>query len=102
MLIYDQDRESFIMLDQMKQCFIKKNNPKEVPPAFCVTAEAGNDWWVELGQYSTHERAKEVLKEIVEEYAKYKYTDGGPLATVEYFIQPFGYTEPKVYCMPEE
>lgn len=54
-----------------------------------------------LGEYESEARAMEVLGEIADEYGKYLSTAGGPLATVEAFVQPFAYAPPKVYRMPE-
>ena len=54
-----------------------------------------------LGEYESEARAMEVLGEIADEYGKYLSTAGGPLATVEAYVQPFAYAPPKVYKMPE-
>ena len=44
----------------------------------------------------------EVLREIADEYGKYLGADGGPLATANFYAQPFAFAPPKVYKMPLE
>ncbi len=56
-----------------------------------------------LGAYKTIERAKEVLKEIVEKYSSYLELKGG-VAFMQggMNIQPNIFNIPKVYEMPKE
>ena len=56
-----------------------------------------------LGAYKTIERAKEVLKEIVEKYSSYLELKGG-VAFMQggMNIQPNIFNIPKVFEMPEE
>lgn len=56
-----------------------------------------------LGKYSTEERAKEVLQEIVSKYSSYLELKGGPaIMQGGMDVQPNIFNVPKVYCMPEE
>lgn len=56
-----------------------------------------------LGAYETEERAKKVLKEIVEKYSSYLELKGG-VAFMQggMNIQPNIFNVPKVYKMPKE
>ena len=54
-----------------------------------------------LGEYSSSDAAKQVLAELANEYGKYYRVDGGPMATVNAFVQPLMFEPPKVYKMPE-
>lgn len=42
-----------------------------------------------------------MLAELANEYGKYYRVDGGPMATVDAFVQPLMFEPPKVYKMPE-
>jgi|GEM_PF-2539790 len=58
------------------------------------------EWEYTLGEYPTEERAQEVLQEIAEKYGSYIKVDGGPLLTMDAYVQPLLFTPPKVYTMP--
>jgi len=55
-----------------------------------------------LGEYVDQRRAREILDEIVDVYASYMNRPGGPMATVDFYVQPQTFIPHKVYRMPEE
>lgn len=55
-----------------------------------------------IGTYSTEEKAIKVLDMIQEEYGKHLYGQGGQMATVDIYIQPFAFIPPKVFEMPSD
>lgn len=57
-------------------------------------------WTETLGEYSSSDAAEKVLREITEEYGRFFRVDGGPLATVNAYVQPMMFEPPKVYKMP--
>lgn len=55
-----------------------------------------------IGVYSTQEKAIKVLDMIQNEYGTHYYGNGGPMATANFYIPPFGYIPPKVFQMPQD
>ena len=51
-----------------------------------------------LGTYADEDRAKLVLRQIVDCYSSYQATEGGP---VTMYTQSMRFTPPKVFEMPE-
>ena len=56
----------------------------------------------EMGNYSAEEKAIKVLDMIQNEYGTHYYGNGGPMATANFYIPPFGYIPPKVFQMPQD
>lgn len=97
MIIVSQDKETIINFENITRISI-------VPPV-----EKGYKYSIaingclDLGYYTSKERAKEVLKEIVKEYSSYLKLDGGPaILQGQMDIQPNIFNIPKVYKMPEK
>ena len=104
MLIMSQDRKCLLNLENAGTLFLssyygdyKEGKPVKVLASFPLAEDVTEG----LGEYQSEARAMEVLGEIADEYGKYLSTAGGPLATVEAYVQPFAYAPPKVYRMPE-
>ena len=104
MLIMSQDRKCLLNLEKVGTLFLSsyygdynEGKPVKVLASFPLAEDVTEG----LGEYQSEARAMEVLGEIADEYGKYLSTAGGPLATVEAFVQPFAYAPPKVYRMPE-
>ncbi len=55
-----------------------------------------------IGTYSTEEKAIKVLDMIQDEYAKHFYSQGGQMATANYYVPPFAFVPPKVFQMPQD
>lgn len=90
MLIYKQDRSMAINFRYIRAVEVVERNVVAI----------GEDWTEPLGEYSSSDAAEKVLKEITEEYSKFFRVDGGPLATVNAYVQPMMFEPPKVYKMP--
>lgn len=98
MIIVSQDKDNVINYDNVKRLWIDDNVLDKTNTTFYINAD--DDF---LGEYETEERAKEVLKEIVEKYSSYLELKGG-VAFMQggMNIQPNIFNIPKVYEMPEE
>ena len=57
---------------------------------------------IPLGDYSTEEKAIKVLDMIQKEYGRHYYGEGGPLATMNHYVEPFAFIPPKVFQMPSD
>lgn len=55
-----------------------------------------------IGEYSTMEKAVKVLDMIQGMYGKHLYSQGGLMATADYYVPPFAFIPPKVFQMPED
>lgn len=105
MLIMIQNRKCLFNLENAGSLFLsscygecEEGKPVKVLASFPLAEDVTEN----LGEYESEARAMEVLGEIADEYGKYLSTAGGPLATVEAYVQPFAYAPPKVYRMPEK
>lgn len=98
MIIVDQDKNNVINYDNVKSLWIDDNVLDKTNTTFYINAD--DDF---LGEYETEERAKEVLKEIVEKYSSYLELKGSvALMQGGMNIQPNIFNIPKVYEMPTE
>lgn len=93
MLIFSQDRTALVNLDAGIFTITAQGN-------MVVAAEGQTKMEIKLGEYSTSDEAEKVLAELANEYGKYYRVDGGPMATVDAFVQPLMFEPPKVYKMP--
>ena len=98
MIIVSQDKEKIINFDNMTRVYIVFY---EGDDDVCIRTETVDSLFEDLGYYKTEERAKEVLKEIVEKYSSYLELKGG-VAFMQggMNIQPNIFNIPKVYEMP--
>lgn len=71
MLILCQKKDTIVNLEKVQAINIHLQNRKEVCVWFDVNENNRNS--VLLGKYYTEERAKEVLKEIIEKYKEENY-----------------------------
>lgn len=55
-----------------------------------------------MGVYSTPEKAQKAMEMLRNKYAEYLSTDGGALATVNFYIQPNVWNIPKVFKFPQD
>ena len=106
MLIISQDRSTVVNLDAVARFDVSAIpvSPSASRPDYEWAILADMSRTVNgalLGRYKSKERASEVLNEIVKEYGRDIYSDGGPTDCEGWFTQPFGYTPPKVYTMLE-
>ena len=98
MIIVSQDKMEIFNFDRVTNIWIDDNVLDKTNTEFeiCADGEA-------LGFYTTEERAKEVLQEIVEKYSTYLQLNGGPaILQGQIDIQPNIFNIPKVYEMPKE
>lgn len=108
MIIVSQDKMEIFNFDEIFRLCVDNWSNEEFatePNCFCIKAEKSSDNMIcaFLGEYKTEERAKEVLQEIVNEYAKYLRLNGGPaILQGQIDIQPNIFNIPKVYIMPKE
>ena len=64
MIIVSQDKSTIVNFDNVEIIWIDDNVLDKTEPMFKINADTG-ETGVELGEYKTEERAKEVLAEIV-------------------------------------
>ena len=106
MIIISQDKEKIVNFSNIQEMNIEEwSTMKEgkVIWFYVINAEKSKDYQTEIGRYSTKERAKEVLMEIIKKYSSYLQLDGGPaLLKGQMDIQPNIFNIPKVYEMPKE
>ncbi len=105
MLIVSQNRKYLLNMESAGTVSLsslygghEEGKPVKVLAAFPMA----DDVTESLGEYESEARAMEVLREIADEYGKYLGADGGPLATANFYAQPFAFAPPKVYKMPLE
>lgn len=77
MIIISQDKMEIFNFDKIFRLYVDDWSNEEFatePNCFCIRAEKSSDNMIcaFLGEYSTQERAKEVLKEIIEAYRDYR------------------------------
>lgn len=100
MIIVSQDKGKIINFDNMTRVYITFD---EGDDDVCIRTETVDSLFEDLGYYKTEDRAKEVLKEIVEKYSSYLEVKGGvALRQGGMNIQPNIFNIPKVYEMPTE
>lgn len=108
MIIVSQDKTEIINFDEIFRLYVDNWSDEEFaiePNCFCIKAEKSSDNMIYafLGEYKTKERAKEVLEEIIIQYASYLQLNGGPaILQGQMDIQPNIFNIPKVYQMPEK
>lgn len=108
MIIVSQDKMVVYNFDEIFRLYVDNWSNEEFatePNCFCIRAEKSSDNMIcaFLGEYKTEERAREVLKEIVEKYSSYLELKGGvDLMQGGMNIQPNIFNIPKVFEMPKE
>ena len=90
MIIVSQDKKKIINFDNLTQVYI--NRCEEDNTGYFIRFETVDSLYEDLGEYSTEDRAKEVLEEIIERYTNWNNLVYG---------QPTGECSPK-YEMPKE
>lgn len=55
-----------------------------------------------MGVYSTQGKTQKAMEMLRNKYAEYLSTDGGALATVNFYIQPNVWNIPKVFRFPQD
>ncbi len=88
MIIVSQDKTEIVNFDNITRIYVHKC-PNEISDVRCDTV---NDLVINLGNYDTEERAKEVLQEIIDRCANWENLKIGKLT---------GFCSPK-YEMPKE
>lgn len=108
MIIVGQDKTEILNFNEIFRLYVDTWSNEEFatePNCFCIRAEKASDNMIcaFLGEYSTEERAKEVLAEIVQKYSSYIQLTGGPaIMQGKMDIQPNIFNIPKTYEMPED
>ena len=87
MIIVSQDKEKIVNFDNVNMILVRE---KKII-SFDNTFDSGTDDGDLIGIYETKERAKEVLREIVEEYMDSNNSYGSQ-----------GYVKNKTFYMPKE
>ena len=88
MIIVSQDKEKIVNFDNLTQVYITQD---EKETAYFIRYETVDRLYDDLGKYETEERAKEVLKEIINKYKTTLYNSKTNETVVNI---------PKVYEMP--
>ena len=107
MIIVSQDKMEIFNFEKIFRLYVDNWSNEEFatePNCFCIKEKfSDNMICAYLGEYRKEERAKEVLKEIVEKYSSYLELKGG-VAFMQggMNIQPNIFNIPKVFEMPEE
>ena len=105
MLIMTQDRKCLFNLEMAGDLHLSSHYggyEEGKPVKVLASLPLAEDVTENLGEYESEARAMEVLEEFADEYGKYLGADGGPLATANFYAQPFAFAPPKVYKMPLE
>lgn len=111
MIIISQDKEKIVNFSNIQEMNIEEwSTMKEgkVIWFYVINAEKSKDYQTEIGRYSTKERAKEVLQEIIKLYneediyhiRKSELNSLDSLEEPKYIIKQVAI--PKVYKMPKE
>lgn len=95
MLIRSQNKKELLNLDNAVSISVDDDNE-------IIIAYGFDHAWDRMGNYSTEEKAIKVLDMIQNEYGTHYYGNGGPMATANFYIPPFGYIPPKVFQMPQD
>ena len=90
MIIVSQDKDIIVNFDNVES--IEVGNIEENQNKGVIYARLKSDYFYKIGEYTTEERAKEVLAEIITRYKNWENMKLG---------QPSGLCLP-VYEMPEE
>ena len=69
MIIVSQDKTEIINFDNLTEIYINRNDEEEY---YYLRSESVCGLYEDLGKYSTEERAKEVLQEIIKSYRDYR------------------------------
>lgn len=95
MLILSQDKSFILNFDNIES--IEIGNFEENRGRGIIYVRLTSDYFYTIGEYNTIERAKEVLREIIEEYKSQKYivfnAENGECEQIE---------NKRVYEMPEK
>lgn len=95
MIIVSQDKNSIINFNRTQKIWIDDNVLDKTNTTFEICADGET-----LGEYATEERAKEVLKEIIEQYEHEKTCECDRSHLTTYVIGIEGYDF--IYEMPRE
>lgn len=103
MIIVSQDKCTIVNLDNIKTIELDRETDFKSIIIFRETNEVETGvCGLLIGHYTTKERAKEVLQEIVSKYSSYLKLEGGPaILQGQIDIQPNIFNIPKVYEMPK-
>lgn len=98
MIIVSQDKTEIFNFNEIFRLYVDTWSNEEFatePNCFCIRAEKASDNMIcaFLGEYSTEERAKEVLQEIVQLYIE---------CNCDSYGAGFGYVANAVFEMPAE
>ena len=104
MIIVSQDKCTIVNLDNIKTIELDRETDFKSIIIFRETNEVETGvCGLLIGHYTTKERAKEVLQEIIQKYSSYLKLEGGPaILQGQMDIQPNIFNIPKIYEMPEK
>lgn len=57
---------------------------------------------VQLAEYSSEEKALKAMEMLREQYGKHYLSQGGVMATANFYAPPFGFIPPKVFQFPKD
>lgn len=72
----------------------------EVTCIYCHNLSSPNG--TKLAKYSSREKALKVMEMLRTEYLKYLKVDGGPMTTMNFYVQPNVWNIPKVFQFPKD
>ena len=94
MIIVSQNGNCILNFEAVRQLYIDDRK-------VCADYGPYDDAYITLGTYADEDRAKLVLRQIVDCYSSYQATEGGA-PTLHTYVQPLRFTPPKVFEMPED
>lgn len=102
MIIVSQDKTKMINFDNILCIWIDDNILDKTEPSFTINVETG-DFLVDVGNYSTEERAKEVLQQIACRYSSEEMYKRADSKTQEVLTRKYIETKiiPYIFEMPE-
>lgn len=108
MIIVDRDKKGIINFDNIILITIECHKEYTPDKEYLISAEISSNEYIELGMYRTEERAKEVLKEIVQLFTeeemfhinKSSLNNLDEIAEPKYILRPV--SRNKVFYMPKE
>lgn len=74
--------------------------------ALCMACEdiiaRHNDKEYLMARYSTMENAEKAMEMLRKEYGKHYFSQGGAMATENFYVPPFGFIPPKIFQFPQD
>ena len=66
----------------------------------CMVGETGKG--SVIATYSTSEKAEKAMEMLLKEYGEHYFSQGGAMATANFYVPPFGFIPPKIFQFPQD